>query len=555
MMATADEYAAWIVKNADKKGTPEFDTVAKAYQASRGDAAAVAAPAADQPGMLSTLGGALGKGFGSTVLGAQKLVGKGLSAVGADSAGKWLQDDANQGQAKLTAELAPYKAANPTTAAIGETGGEIIATLPVGGLLGKGVIKAAPLLARAGASAPAVEGVANALATSGFKAGPLTGAGNMLARTVGGGVTGGASAAMVNPDDALVGAGIGAALPGVIGMAGKAGGAIRSALTNGGVAPEVAALATRAKQLGIDTPADRIANSKPLNALAASLNYVPLSGRAATESGMQSQLNRALSRTFGQDTDNVTMGLRKAREDLGGEFDRVLQANTVRVDEPFLKALSQAETRAGAELESGQASIIKKQIDEILAKAGGTGEIDGQAAYNVKKTLDRIGKRNSPEAFYANDLKRDLMEALNRSMAPADAEAFAQTRKQYGNMLSLDKLAQNGVDGDVSIARIANMKNIGNKDLQELADISAQFLKAREGQHGAAQRTGIGGVMAVLGGPAGLATGVAAGRATNSVLNSNALKQALINGPSAASPAANRLLQGVYRTAPVAGSR
>lgn len=31
-MATADEYAAWIVKNADKKGTPDFDVVAKAYQ-------------------------------------------------------------------------------------------------------------------------------------------------------------------------------------------------------------------------------------------------------------------------------------------------------------------------------------------------------------------------------------------------------------------------------------------------------------------------------------------------------------------------------------------
>lgn len=35
-MATADEYAAWIVKNADKKGTPEFDTVAAAYQDARG---------------------------------------------------------------------------------------------------------------------------------------------------------------------------------------------------------------------------------------------------------------------------------------------------------------------------------------------------------------------------------------------------------------------------------------------------------------------------------------------------------------------------------------
>jgi hypothetical protein len=31
-MATADDYAGWIVKNADKKGTPEFDTVAAAYK-------------------------------------------------------------------------------------------------------------------------------------------------------------------------------------------------------------------------------------------------------------------------------------------------------------------------------------------------------------------------------------------------------------------------------------------------------------------------------------------------------------------------------------------
>lgn len=36
-MATADEYAAWIVKNADKRGTPEFDTVAKAYELAKGE--------------------------------------------------------------------------------------------------------------------------------------------------------------------------------------------------------------------------------------------------------------------------------------------------------------------------------------------------------------------------------------------------------------------------------------------------------------------------------------------------------------------------------------
>lgn len=34
-MATAEDYAAWIVKNADKKGTPEFETVAAAYKEAR----------------------------------------------------------------------------------------------------------------------------------------------------------------------------------------------------------------------------------------------------------------------------------------------------------------------------------------------------------------------------------------------------------------------------------------------------------------------------------------------------------------------------------------
>ena len=45
-MATAEDYAAWIVANAAKKGTPEFDTVAKAYQAARGASAAETVQAA-----------------------------------------------------------------------------------------------------------------------------------------------------------------------------------------------------------------------------------------------------------------------------------------------------------------------------------------------------------------------------------------------------------------------------------------------------------------------------------------------------------------------------
>jgi len=43
-MATADEYAAWIVKNADKRGTPEFDTIAAAYKDARSRAGSEGMP-------------------------------------------------------------------------------------------------------------------------------------------------------------------------------------------------------------------------------------------------------------------------------------------------------------------------------------------------------------------------------------------------------------------------------------------------------------------------------------------------------------------------------
>ena len=62
-MATADEYAAWIVKNSAKRGTPEFDTVAQAYQLAKGEETTSTfqqqnAPAPQQPGVMDQIVGA-----------------------------------------------------------------------------------------------------------------------------------------------------------------------------------------------------------------------------------------------------------------------------------------------------------------------------------------------------------------------------------------------------------------------------------------------------------------------------------------------------------------
>lgn len=438
----------------------------------------------------------------------------------------------------------------------GKLAGEIAGTMGAGGVLAQGVVRAAPVLARAGVAAPTVARAATAIRTSGFSAGP---GGNLATRIGGGAVSGGASAGMVDPSNALTGAVIGSALPGAAKAAGKLGGAIRNSALGGKVSDEVAALARRAKELGITIPADRIANSKPLNALASALDYVPFSGRAGTMDKMESGLNRALTRTFGQDSDNVTGALRKAQSELGSKFDDVLKNNKVRIDNDFMNEIGSIEAAANRELGADGFRAIKGQIDELLEK-GATGEVHGQAAYNIKRTLDRIGKRTTPEAFHAIEMKKALIEALNRSIGPTKAAAFAETRKQYGNMMALEKIAKNGAEGEISVARMANMKNINNGELQELADIAAQFVKAREGAHGSMQRAvvGLGGAGAAMNGVipgAGLALGVGVGRGTNALLNSNKLKNALLDGPAPMSASTNRLLQGAFKAAPVAVNR
>jgi hypothetical protein len=519
------------------------------------------APAAQSPlsdNSLVALGAGLGSGVGQVALGAQEWLGKGMRGLGMDQAGNWLVDDAQAGRKKLAGEVAPYKEVSPWAAGGGELAGNIAATLPVGGVLGRGVSAIAPNLGRA---APQAEKLANALRSGGMNLGGAPAstvagqAGNLATRMVGGAGTGAVSAGLVDPESAGVGAAVGAAFPlAGVGLA-RGGHAIGNVLRGGEVAAPVRDLANRAAELGIKVPADRIVNSRPMNALAASLNYVPFSGRAAVEDTMQSQLNRALSKTFGQDSTNVTQALRSAAGDLGQKFDDVLKSNLVKVDDDFLGALAERSSQALQELPEAQAKIINTQIDAMIEQAAKNGgQLDGQLAYNFKRTLDRIGQRNTPEAFYANELKRDLMGALNRSLGPQEAEAFARVRQQYGNMLSLENLAKNGVDGDISIARLANMRNIRNPELQELADIAAQFLRPREGQHGAAQRIMAGALMGYGAGIPAAAASVGVGRMANSLLNSTAARNAML-GQQSNSALANALRQALpvtaARTAPV----
>jgi hypothetical protein len=423
----------------------------------------------------------------------------------------------------------------------GKIGAEVAQTAGIGGIAGNA---AGAVLPRLGVAAPAVNAITEGLSSGGFRVAGATGAGGIAARAATGAAVGGASAGLIDPSDAEAGALIGGAVPVAAKTLGAAGQAIRNAVLPK-ASSDVAQLAQRAADLGIDIPADRLVDSRPLNAVASSLNYVPLSGRQVTENVMESQLNRAVSKTIGEDTSNISKAVDDASKNLGAKFDAVLSKNNVNFDQQLLNDLATVHNAADGELTTEAIRPIQTKINQIV-EAGEDGTIPGQAAYNIKRDLDRIAKTNTPTAYWASQLKGVLMDALDRSLGPDEAAAFANTRKQYANLLQLEPLVPNGVEGEVSAARLANLRNIRTPELQELADIAAQFVKPREAAHGSAQRVfGAGGAMhgagtlaslggagALVAGPVGAAVAplatMTAGRAANAFLNSDTARNAIL---------------------------
>lgn len=180
-------------------------------------------------------------GGGNVMLGGQRLAGKAIEMAGDVSApsqtlsglvtgqrpanlpqrvGRFLQEDAARRLAESQATVAPFKQEFPILAGGGELAGEVVGTGPVGRLI------AAPLQA-AGATR-----LAQAVRTGGFSTGaPVTSrAADLGIRAAGGAVTGGATAALINPAEtgtgALTGAGVGVLAPGAINLLAKGAGKV-----------------------------------------------------------------------------------------------------------------------------------------------------------------------------------------------------------------------------------------------------------------------------------------------------------------------------------------
>jgi hypothetical protein len=205
----------------------------------------------------------LSKGAGNVMFGGQRLAGKGLEALGATETGQALIQDAARRQAEQEAFIAPYRQAAPAMTGAGELTGEIVGTLPVGGVIAKGV-----------SAIPGAAPLAQSIRTGGFSTGMAPGAASRATQAAGGAILGGTSAALINPEEAVTGAAIGAAAPLVLPYVGKyvsiGGGKIIDAFT-GKLAPVKAGKVAR--EMAGDT----------INQIRATNNLAPINNITASQ--------------------------------------------------------------------------------------------------------------------------------------------------------------------------------------------------------------------------------------------------------------------------------
>jgi hypothetical protein len=275
-------------------------------------------------------------GGGNVMFGGQRLLGMGLEKIGgADAsslgrAGQFLQEDAARRLAESQGRVAPFKQEFPISTGAGEFGGEIVGTGPVG--LG---IASLPKLIP-GAAALAKTPLAQAIRTGGFSGG------NLATRAAGGATLGGASAAIINPEDAALGATIGGAVP----FAGPALGYVGGKVANMRTMPQNRAANLAQQAAGADL-------KEVVNALR---NAPPGVGVAQTLARFENPALQALVRDSLESTPEGAQYLSK--------LGTMTEKQAVNELAKIAGGVSAAETRATAELAKNNLNVITTPMRE-----------------------------------------------------------------------------------------------------------------------------------------------------------------------------------------------
>lgn len=426
--------------------------------ASGGDDWWKSAPLADapKPGVVQSFGAGVLRGAKDVVDTGAKLLATGFDKIAGTSEGQRVADMNAAGKKEFDATYGK----DNTAASLGRVGGQIAATLPVGGALGAGV-KAA---GAAGALPKAAIPLGEAIASGGLSA---KGA-NMATRAAGGAIAGGATAGLVDPDQAVTGAVIGAAAPLVVRGAGKVGHALTSSMRGPEVPAGIKKAAESAAESGFVVPPTM---AKP------TLGNRILEGLAGKQSVAQNAsarnqqvTNQLAAKEIGLPPDTtITPELLKEIRTSAGQAYKAVASLPVK----------QAERAQPLLNKPASPEINPAQMVEDLKQARN----DAQAwyrAYNRSASPEDLTKARAAEGL-SKSLESGL-ESYAESLGQSELlQGLRNARTLIAKTYSVER-ALNPTSGSVDAQTLAKLakKGVLTGGLKSAADLATAFPKAAQ---------------------------------------------------------------------------
>jgi hypothetical protein len=182
------------------------------------------------------------------------------------------------------------------------------------------------------------------------------------------------------------------------------------------------------------------------------------------------QLTSAALRRAGVTADRATPDIMSAAsDDIGRQFTDLSARNTLTYDQQFAADLTDTVRNYGRVLPINQREYVGNLIDELGLQ---NGQLPGRVYQDTRSRLTKMARSNrNSDPNFADALRgiRDALDkAMERSVSPADAGAWGEARRLYGNYKTISNaMAGGGEDAAQGLLSPLQLKQAvasGNKD-------------------------------------------------------------------------------------------
>lgn len=228
------------------------------------------------------------------------------------------------------------------------------------------------------------------------------------------------------------------------------------------------------EKYGIPVRPDQATGNRTLQNLNAALDNLPITAgrQQAFREAQQEAINKAVGAGIGMPASQLDDATRiAAKQALGRTFSDLSARNTIsqQASNTLVNDLSAIQAEAMRMGTSDTGRIVSNAIDDVLAKVGPNGTIEGGAYRQLDSALGKLARNNrsGDVASYVGDVRNALRSAMDSSISAADQQAWKQVRQQYANLANVSKAVDES--GNVSARRLNNVLRNSSRDITKTA--------------------------------------------------------------------------------------